>query len=478
MEKRPRIEDHGVEGKDQIFHLDKKIDCVFARIRDIPEGCRYFIDTSKASLNEAFVALSLCFRTKAKSFPFMVLGYLIETDPRPYLLKLFRKFQIMCYGLETQRGRERVVGFDQIIIRSQEASFGNIPNTFSMDCSNLGFGLRTKPYVSANPNIPGYEKPSFTINISTNGPDGIITKKRREVDYSILLEDENHDPLFDEKTVEAIQYSMDLFNILDESFLSNFKKRFGMNRLPYAMVASMFGFCNSFYMMKKIMCDWKIDPTNDDFCLHHIALFNCVSAYDVRRPYEEIFAVDESIPYGNQHKNVCMEMFDVICSVHRDPARDKFFEMYLLSFLHEIFETFDSVTSFECKRDIIIKFLNIVSRFEFYDEGDVLDVFDMELPEGFNGNKLLMSSIAAKLFDEGNHKGIAHFERLLAWSPSDDMNAVREDILVRVILDGTIPLWTLPASSCLDRELIDRVYFRVRREKVDLKMIVGFLQLE
>ena len=99
MEKRPRIEDHGVEGKDQIFHLDKKIDCVFARIRDIPEGCRYFTDTSKASLNEAFVALSLCFRSKAKSFPFMVLGYLIETDPRPYLLKLFRNIRVADSGL-------------------------------------------------------------------------------------------------------------------------------------------------------------------------------------------------------------------------------------------------------------------------------------------------------------------------------------------------------------------------------------------
>lgn len=468
MEKRPRIEDHGVEGKDQIFHLDKKIDCVFARIRDIPEGCRYFTDTSKASLNEAFVALSLCFRTKAKSFPYMVLGYLIETDPRPYLLKLFRKLRFVSINYEDN---ERMIGFDQIIIESTDR--------FSNHHSNLGMGLRTQPFGTVGPIIHGFEWPWFMINTSANGgPDGFITKKKLHVRYSLFLEDENHDPLFDEDTVKAIQYSLNLTNILDESFLSNFKKRFGMHRLPYAMFASMVGFVNSFYMMNRITSNWKIDPMNDDFCLHHIAISTSFLNVERRRPSYEIFAVGEFVPYGKENENLIVEVFDALCSFRQDPGTPySYLDCHILNILHELFDILDSITSFDCKRDIIIKFLDVVIHFEQYPEESIIDVFEMiSFPESYNGLKLLLFSVADKLFKDANHKGLANFERLLSWASSDDMNDVREDMLVRVILDGTVPLWTLPSVSELDRELLDKVFFRVRQHKVDHEKVAVFLQ--
>ena len=224
-----------------------------------PAAARYFYTTSKPSLVAAFFKL---LRKMPADLALYLLEYLVVFDVEPYVSKIFRRFGIVNTASAHQYIGTRVMvlsAVNQMVTQQLPVYAGRVGVLdYRFAPSQQAFGERSTVVVLD------------TFNYKT----GELDRNAVSLRQALLLGRDKF-KLYCDASVSAMRESANLANVQDPGFVDGFRRKYGDERLPLAVLVSTVATGNPHYVLGRL--DAKLV---DDLALLEFAVLGLLACKD------------------------------------------------------------------------------------------------------------------------------------------------------------------------------------------------------
>ena len=226
-----------------------------------PAAARYFCTTSKPSMVAAFFKL---LRQMPADLALYLLEYLLVFDVEPYVSKIFRRFGVVNTASAHQYIGTRVM----VLSAVNQMATQQLP----VYAGRVGvLDYRFAP----GPHRPAFGERSTVVVLETpNYKTGALERNAVCLRQVLLLGSDKF-KMYCEVSVQAMRESANLANVQDPDFVDGFRRNYGDERLPLAVLASIVATGNPHYVLGRL--DAKVV---DDHALLEIAVLGLLVCKD------------------------------------------------------------------------------------------------------------------------------------------------------------------------------------------------------
>jgi hypothetical protein len=415
-----------VEGEDTALHDEEKYRSFFLRIQQVDPDSRFFLHIAKGTMAVAYRYLRRRFKNLSKSFSFRVLAFLVETDKRAFLLKRFREIDVVTCARPELHDRLALM----VTVISQ-THFLDIPQ-YS--------GLRETLQVVSSSIYPSFRCP--TIDAVT----GARTVKMMPVSLSIMLQNAQG-LIFDERTIEAMEYCLRYSNLIQTNFLDHFLSRYRPSDLFAGIVVATLTTANGSIVVQPILDRFEgrpMSPIVADHCLLHAVVFGLLSQV----------ADEVELPHCVMNGEILLDVAFVLVTLHDEvneaqhwdlegPVNITYHEM--LFKLVEACDLTNRPLSFQL--EMVVDCLKIMD----YNEPN-------SLPESIYNNEPLLNAVMEHVFAIMDTELINLYIVVLWMCNTKESTVVRRRVLKRYILDTRLYMCSLHRYLSDDVEMLEGLW--------------------
>jgi hypothetical protein len=354
-------------------------------------------------------------------FAFSVLAFLIDIDPKPFLLRLFRNFKTV------EDADPRHHGLLALLLNVVASNGVDIPE-YTGNILRLEYEAHDQ-FCSCSFPTP-------------NAVTGEIGFKQWKTNLALLLEDIDGQPLFDENVVDAMQSCIHYSAVVKPNFKRWFLRTYGAAALPHAALVSAFLTVNGTIILDPLL---KNDPdVVDHFCLKHVVLFGIVA----RSSRRDMFIHDLPLSI-HQDETVLLEVAEVLVSLGENVSSKEIeripcthgtggqyhpsihldtFQMpyrYMVTLIADHCDIDNRSVGFQCKMNLCF-FKSIYPT-------------PME-PCGFTHRPEVLLAVVDRLFRDQDWDLLYFLQACVTFVVSKEMDEFNDKLVLRIVKDLKVPV--------------------------------------